>query len=44
METNCTQEAYQRYVEEASKYTTPLSFEQWCNQVSNRVFDLFSAC
>lgn len=43
MDTNL-QEAYQRYVEAASKYTTPLSFEEWLKEVNHRVFDVVAGC
>jgi len=44
MEGNCKPEAYQRYAEEASKYTMPLSFEKWCEQINNAVFDIVAGC
>lgn len=29
------EQAYQRYVESAEKYTTPLSFEAWLKEIKN---------
>lgn len=37
-------EAYQKYVESISTYSTPLSFEAWCHQVTNEVFDIMAGC
>lgn len=34
------EKAYQRYYELAKEYTTPLTFEQWKNQV----FDIVAGC
>jgi hypothetical protein len=44
MEQNCKQEAYQRYVAAASKYMTPLPFEQWCERIVNSVMDIMAGC
>ena len=44
MNGTCTQEAYQRYVKEASTYTTPLTFIEWCNNIVNGVYDIMSGC
>ena len=44
MNGTCTQEAYQRYSESASKYSTPLTFDQWCDKLTNGVFDIMGGC
>lgn len=40
----CKREAYEKYFKTASEYTTPLSYDEWCKNLINRVFDIMATC
>ncbi len=44
MEKTCHIAAYKLYVETASAYSVPLTYEQWLKNLDNQIVDVMAGC